>query len=129
MSLHYTFRGAMIIIKARGVTTPWEVTDTLDKIAANPMFTPPAKILLDSRFTDYAPPSADVEALALRIGKIPSFRSSHWAILAHPDSVIHGVGRVFCGYAESNGLAAASFADFLEACQWLMRPDGALSSP
>jgi len=120
MSITYSIHDPLIVVVVREISTYEEISKAIDAMIKDPAFTPPAKIILDARCTDYAPPSEELEMLAGQLGKMEAFQGSRWAIVAQPISHIFGMARVFCTYAEFSGLNAEPFSDFGKACEWLM---------
>jgi hypothetical protein len=123
MSIEFRINDRLIVVTARGVSTYEEVIGAFVKIVADPAFRAPARVVFDARYTDHAPPSYELEMLAEHLGKTDAFRDSRWAIVAQPISLMYGLVRMFCCFAEFNGLTAEPFSDFGKACAWVLQGD------
>jgi len=128
MSLEYSINDHCIVVTAYGVTPLEEVVQTFESIAADAAFRPPANILFDARHTEYGPPAEVIETLARHLGKLDAFKGSRWATVAHPNTLVFGVARVFCCLAESEGFCIEPFSDYEAACDWLCEPESEVSS-
>lgn len=128
MSLKYSIDDHCIVVSAYGVTPPEEFVQAFEGIAADAAFQTPAKILFDARHTEYGPPAEEIEAMVRSLGKIEAFKGSRWATVAHPNTLVFGVARVFCCLAESEGFCIEPFSDYDAACAWLREPESGVSS-
>jgi hypothetical protein len=128
MSLEYSINDHCIVVTAYGVTPIEEVVRTFESIATDAALQSPANILFDARHTEYGPPAEELETMIARLGKIDAFKGSRWATVAHPNTLVFGVARVFCCLAESEGFYIEPFSDYEAACAWLREPESEVSS-
>jgi hypothetical protein len=128
MSLEYSINDHRIVLTAYGVTPIEEVVQTFESIAADAAFQPPANILFDARHTEYGQSAEELETLIARLGKIDALKGCRWATVAHPNTIVFGVARMFCCLAESEGFCIEPFSDYEAACAWLRQPESEVSS-
>ena len=124
MSIDYRIDGDLVVVIPYGVNTFEDVCALFERLIADPVFSPPAKILFDARHTNYGPPSEELEMLSEFLAKPDALKKSRWAVVANPGTLVYGLSRMFCCLAESQGIFAEPFADCDEARCWLLDPNG-----
>ena len=122
MSIAYSIDDQIVAVSVHGISEYEEVRRAFDEIASTLNSAMPARILFDARHTDYAPPSEELGALAEHLGATEAYRGSRWAIVAPPNSHMFGVCRIFCSYAEYEGLRVETFSSYNAARTWLNNP-------
>ena len=121
MSLDYQIDGDTIVVTIHGSAFYEETARTFESITADPAFKKPARILFDGRHTDYGPPTDEIHAMAERLGGMAEFDGSSWAMVAAPDTLMYGLGRMFASFLEMQGFSGALFDDINKARKWLRR--------
>ena len=121
MGIDYRIDDDVIIVTIHGVVFYEDVAEVFDKVASDSAFRKPARILFDGRFSEYGPPLTDIHALADRLGSSRAFGGSCWAMVAAPDSLMYGLGRMFGSFLEIRGLRGEHFTDLDKARKWLRR--------
>ena len=121
MGVDYHIEDEMVIVSIRGYSPYGEFVEAFDRLMTDPAFYPPAKILLDGRQAAHDPPSDRIKALAEHLGGLSAFHGSQWATVAEPNTLLFGLGRMFCCYAEMQGICIEPFSDFGAARAWLLQ--------
>ena len=67
------------------------------------------------------PPTHEIRAGAVFLGRLKIRFTATWAILAPPDSLTYGLARMFAVFAESNGIQLEVFTERAEALAYLAR--------
>jgi len=119
MSVDYSIDEELVVVTPYGFNAFDDMSNVFKKIISDPAVNAPIKILFDARHTDYGPPSEELEALVEFLGKLDAFRGSRWAIVAHPETLVFGLARMFCCFAESQAMVADTFTDDNAARAWL----------
>lgn len=123
MSIVYSFDNTLVVVTPIGFNTYEDISTAFERIIAEPAFNRPACVLFDGRQTDYGPPGEELEMLAEFLGKLDAFHDSRWAIVANPDTLVFALSRMYCAFAESQGMCAETFTDYNDARAWLIQPE------
>lgn len=123
MRIDYTIDENLIVVTAYDFSTLDEIRQAFEKIMDDPAFNFPANVLFDVRHTDDGPSTEELETLAEQLGKLEAYFDSRWAVVAHPNTLLYGISRMFCCLAESQGLCIEPFSDYDAACAWLLQPE------
>lgn len=123
MSIAYHIDYPLAVVTPLGINSLEDVCGVFADMIVDPELPVPAKILFDARHTDYGPPSEELEALSEFLAEQAAFRESRWAIVAHTNTLVYGLTRMFCCLAESQGMRAEPFTNYEQARQWLLETD------
>lgn len=123
MRIEYTIDEKLIVVRAYGFSTMDEICQVFEKIMDDPAFNYPANVLFDVRHNGHGPSTEELEALAEHLGKLEAYNDSRWAVVAHPNTLLYGISRMFCCLAESQGLCIEPFSDYDAACAWLLQSE------
>lgn len=121
MSIDYNLENGLVVFTADGFSPYEEIISVFDSLSRDPSVTTPLKIIIDTRQTDYAPPSNEIESLIEYLGKITIYLGSRWAIVAPRNSLQFGVGRMFGALVEGSGICSETFSDIDAARSWLLQ--------
>jgi hypothetical protein len=122
MSITYCIDDKLVVVSVHGFNTFEDVANVFVEIIGDPAFNPVKGILFDARDTAYGPPTEELEALANHIGKLKIQFQGRWAVVAHSNSLVYGLSRMFSYLAQQQGLRIESFSDYDEARAWLLHP-------
>ncbi len=123
MSIEFKIDDQLVLVSAHGSSSYVEVRTAFEKIEADPALQLPVRILIDARHTNYGPPADELGQLAAHLGAAEAYRGSRWAVVAPPNSHMFGVCRMFCCYAEFEGLCVETFSSYTAARAWLIAPE------
>ena len=124
MGVHYRFVDDYVHFTYEGQYSLETMMAVWTEALAAPAFKSCRKILIDIRRSELNPLSRELENQASLVGGNRRLKSAKWALIAEPNSLVFGLGRMFALMADHYGVDVQVFTDFEPALEWLSADPG-----
>jgi len=128
MAVTYRILGHSLVMTCKGVYTHPQVVAVFMDAIKDSAFNPPMSLLVDARQSKANPSLDQIESLVNFLSRFHTVLSPRGAILAAPNSLIYGLGRMYAALAAVKGFNIEIFERQRDALAWLARPDDAAQS-
>lgn len=123
MAVTYRILGHNLVMTCKGVYTHPQVVAVFMDATKDPAFNPPMSLLVDARQSKANPSLDQIESLVNFLSSFRTALSPRGAILAVPNSLIYGLGRMYAALAAVKGFEIEIFERQRDALVWLAQPD------
>jgi hypothetical protein len=107
-------------VTAHGSITMETINQVISDVAADPLFQPKYKVVVDLRDMEYSPSVSDMQSIASIIGEMKNAYQNKVAIVVS-GKFHYGMAKMAAAYTEMSGVPMIDvFTDFEEARQWVM---------
>jgi len=107
-------------VTAHGLINMENIKQAISDVAADPLFQPKYKVIVDLRKMEYSPSVSDIQSIASLIGEMKNSYQNKVAIVVS-GTLHYGLARMAATYTELSGVPMIdAFTDFEEARQWVM---------
>ena len=115
---------AVIIICADHYTHP-QFAAVFQEAIQDPNFRPPMSLVVDARQSKANPSLDQIESMVNFLGSFHELLTLRSAIIAAPNSLLYGLGRMYAALSAVKGFTVEIFSRQREALAWLARADDA----